>query len=399
MPNNPAIIQGNYGVSLMKSVNRPLIHTFGNTFATLPYNKNRFIYDIYINGTMVLREYKALTYDNYAVYTYLDVAPIIKNYLQSSINSPYPAFISYQIKYGYEDLSGTITTNYATDTSYAWYGYPAFLNDTLLPDLGLTTYGGALPLYLSTNRNRVINSFGNYSVYIPIFKSQTYVGGTVNFGTLSNPATYSFTDSLDAVGVYNAKLTYGILFGDTNNLYFDIDGDALENVGSNTIGVNFNCTKNNPVMIHFLNSIGGFESFLFSGVNRVNTNIERQSINKLGLITKTTNLVTPPPFPLPYTDVAIARQIDNTLGEGKINYSNTMTHKMKLVSDYISETDFLWLRELLASPQVYAQIDNNSLMIPITIETSDWAEKKRGADKIFNLEIDILLGTQSTQLR
>jgi hypothetical protein len=57
------------------------------------------------------------------------------------------------------------------------------------------------------------------------------------------------------------------------------------------------------------------------------------------------------------------------------------------------------LRELLASPQVYAQIDNNALMIPVTIETSDWAEKKRGADKIFNLEIDILLGTQSTQLR
>ena len=44
------------------------------------------------------------------------------------------------------------------------------------------------------------------------------------------------------------------------------------------------------------------------------------------------------------------------------------------------------------TPRLYA-------MIPVTIETSDWAEKKRGADKIFNLEIDILLGTQSTQLR
>jgi hypothetical protein len=72
---------------------------------------------------------------------------------------------------------------------------------------------------------------------------------------------------------------------------------------------------------------------------------------------------------------------------------------MRLISDYVSETDFLWLRELLASPLVYAQIDNNTTMIPVTIETSDWAEKKQGADKIFNLEIDILLGTQSSQLR
>ena len=159
-----------------------------------------------------------------------------------------------------------------------------------------------------------------------------------------------------------------------------------------TIGVNFNCTKNNPVMIHFLNSMGGFESFLFSGVNRVNTNIERQSINKLGLITTYTSSGL-------NVGVSIDRVANGYLGEVKTNYSNTMTHKIKLVSDYVSETDFLWLRELLASPQVFVQIDNNALMIPVTIETSDWAEKKRGADKIFNLEIDILLGTQSTQLR
>ena len=248
-------------------------------------------------------------------------------------------------------------------------------------------------MYLSTNRYRTINSYGNYSVYIPVFKSQTYVGGTVNFGTLASPATYSFADSLNEIGVYNAKLTSSILFGDASKVYFDIDGDPFHNVLNNTtIDINFNCTKNNPVMLHFLNSMGGFESFLFSGVNRVNTNIERQSINKLGLITTYTSSGLD-------RDVSLDRVASGYLGEVKTNYSNTMTHKIKLVSDYVSETDFLWLRELLASPQVFAQIDNNALMIPVTIETSDWAEKKRGADKIFNLEIDILLGTQSTQLR
>jgi hypothetical protein len=97
--------------------------------------------------------------------------------------------------------------------------------------------------------------------------------------------------------------------------------------------------------------------------------------------------------------VVISRVANSIIAEGKVNYNNTMTHKMRLISDYVSQTDFLWLRELLASPLVYAQIDNNTTMIPVTIETSDWAEKKQGADKIFNLEIDILLGTQSSQLR
>lgn len=389
-----AILQGNYAIGQMRSICRPLIHAFGENqpITTPTYAYNRYIFDIYINGVMVLREYKAITMAS-TYYAYLDVAPIIENYIAANINTFYPAFIEYQVKYGTEDTSGVITTNVVTETSYAWYGYPSFSNDSLLPDVGLASYGGVLPLYLSTNRNRIINSYGNYSVYIPIFKSQTYYNSTVNFGTIATPSTYTFADSLTAIGVYNAKLTYSILFGDTNNILFDVDGDAIHNIGVNaTIGVNFNCTKNNPVMIHFLNSLGGFESFLFSGVNRVNTNIERQSINKLGLITTLTTSA----FDV---GVSIDRVRNSILGEVKTNYSNTMIHKIKLVSDYVSETDFLWLRELLASPQVFAQIDNNAIMIPVTVETSDWAEKKRGADKMFNLEIDILLGTQTTQLR
>jgi hypothetical protein len=389
----PSILQGNYTVGQMRSLYRPLIHAFGeNTVTPLPYSYNRFIFDIYINGVMVLREFKAITFDA-TIYAYIDVSPIIKNYISSTISTSYPAFIQYQVKCGVEDLSGNITTNVATDTSIAWYGYPSFSNDSLLTDLGLVSYGGTAPLYLSTNRYRAINSYGNYSVYVPIFKSQSYVGGTVNFGTIANPSTYAFNDSLNVVGVYNAKLTSSILFGDASKVLFDVDGDAFNNVLNNTtVNINFNCTKNNPVMIHFLNSMGGFESFLFSGVNRVNTNIERNAINKLGLTTTLTASGLD-------RGVVISRVANSIIAEGKVNYNNTMTHKMRLISDYVSETDFLWLRELLASPLVYAQIDNNTTMIPVTIETSDWAEKKQGADKIFNLEIDILLGTQSSQLR
>lgn len=388
-----AVLQGNYAINQMRSLERPVIHAFGeNQVVSLPYAYNRYIFDIYINGVMVLREYKVITFDT-TVYAYLDVQPIIRNYIQANISTSYPAFIEYQVKYGTEDTSGVITTNVVTETSYAWYGYPSFSNDSLLPDVGLASYGGVLPLYLSTNRYRTINSYGNYSVYIPVFKSQGYYNSTVNIGTIAAPATYSFADSLTAIGVYNAKLTSSILFGDASKVFFDVDGDPFHNALNNTtVDVNFNCTKNNPVMIHFLNSLGGFESFLFSGVNRVNTSIERQSINKLGLITTLTSSGI-------NRDVSIDRVYNSTLGEVKTNYSNTMSHKMKLVSDYVSETDFLWLRELLASPQVFAQIDNNALMIPVTVETSDWAEKKRGADKMFNLEIDILLGTQTTQLR
>lgn len=384
-----AILQGNYARNQMRSLYRPLIHAFGeNQVVSLPYAYNRYIFDVYINGVMVLREYKAITFAS-TTYAYLDVAPIIKNYIQANISSIYFPYIEYQVKYGTESTSGVITTNVVTETSFAWYGYPAFLNDNLIADLGGTYYDG---MYFSTNRRRILQLYGNYKTYIPIFKSQFYATDIIEW--VYNGTTYQRLDST-GVGVYNTAITGADLnlAQDVHLLeQFVISGDPIVNMPNSTVQIQTNCTKNNPVMLHFLNAMGGFESFLFSGVNRVNTNIERQSINKLGLITTLTSSGLD-------RDVSLDRVANGYLGEVKTNYSNTMTHKIKLVSDYVSETDFLWLRELLASPQVYAQIDNNALMIPVTIETSDWAEKKRGADKIFNLEIDILLGTQSTQLR
>ena len=386
-------LQGNYAINQMRSLYRPLIHAFGdNQVVPIPtppatYAYNRFIFDVYINGVMVLREYKAITFAS-TVYAYLDVAPIVKNYIQANISSMVLPYVTYQVKYGTEDTSGVITTNVVTETSYAWYGYPSFLNDDLRADLG----GYYDPAWLSTNRNRVLQLWGNYSTYIPIWKSATYHGDVVEWQY--NGLTYQRLDSTNN-GVYNTAITTADL-----NLAQDVhllesiavSGSNIGNIPDYKIQIETNCSKNNPTTLHFLNSVAGFESFLFSGVNRVNTNIERQSISKLGLITTLTSSGLD-------RGVSLDRVANGYLGEVKTNYSNTMAHKVKLVSEYVSETDFLWLRELLASPQVYAQIDNNALMIPVTIETSDWAEKKRGADKIFNLEIDILLGTQSTQLR
>lgn len=384
-----AILQGNYAINQMRSLCRPVIHAFGeNQVVSLPYSYNRYIFDVYINGVMVLREYKAITFGT-TTFAYLDVAPIIKNYIQANLSSMYLPYISYQVKYGTESTTGTITTNVVTETSYAWYGYPAFLNDDLRVDVGGTYYGA---MWLSTNRSRILQLYGNYKTFIPIYKSQTYNTDVVEW--LYNGSTYQRLDSV-GVGVYNTAIT-GADLNLAQDIHllesFAVSGTNIGNMPNYTVEIQTNCSKNNPVMLHFINAMGGFESFLFSGVNRVNTNIERQSINKLGLITTYTSSGLD-------RGVSLDRVHNSTLGEVKTNYSNTMAHKMKLVSDYISETDFLWLRELLASPQVFAQIDNNAIMIPVTIETSDWAEKKRGADKIFNLEIDILLGTQQTQLR
>jgi hypothetical protein len=50
----------------------------------------------------------------------------------------------------------------------------------------------------------------------------------------------------------------------------------------------------------------------------------------------------------------------------------------------------LAVKELIASPEVYLERGNNFL--PVQIGTNTWSEKKRYADKTYNLELDINIG-------
>ena len=395
------ILQGNYQITDMRSMFRPLIHVWGEDSLTpLPYNINRYIFDIYIDGNFVLRELKApIIASSQNIYQYIDMSRVLSNYISSDLKKKYNIpYKEYVIQYGYEDLSGTLYTNVVSETSYAWYGYPSFNQEDMLNDIGsiIANYGG---LYLTTNKSRVLKMYAGYNVYIPLYRPSIYNNSTFNFDYLGTG--YNINDSLIGYGVYHHKVNYSDLTWTTpaNQQYYEYncDGDPITNTIDNRIYFGENCTKGNPVMVTFLNSLGGYESFLFSLVNRSSTSIERNAYTKDGLITHLDYSASPPPFGSSISE--LYRYYNDFGGEMKINYNNTMTHKMKLISDYINQVDFKWLRELLASPSVYVQIDGSTTMIPATITTSDWTEKFSGIDKVFNMEIDIELGTQQTQLR
>jgi hypothetical protein len=64
----------------------------------------------------------------------------------------------------------------------------------------------------------------------------------------------------------------------------------------------------------------------------------------------------------------------------------------KLISDWVNFVDYLWLKELIASPEVY--LERGNTFIPVSISTTSWTEKKKFRDKAFNLELDIELGNK-----
>jgi hypothetical protein len=75
---------------------------------------------------------------------------------------------------------------------------------------------------------------------------------------------------------------------------------------------------------------------------------------------------------------------------GTIPLSITQRPAIKLVSDFVNETDYNWLKELINSSEAY--LEENGYYYPMNITTSNWTQKRNYADKNFNLELDLDYG-------
>jgi hypothetical protein len=164
---------------------------------------------------------------------------------------------------------------------------------------------------------------------------------------------------------------------DGNTKYYDVRV-KIAGVQVDTMRVNLTCTQYDIIPLHFLNAVGGYETFHFSLVNRQSRSVERKSFERLN-----------------YEYESATTSMDNVdaygrLYGGTIPFSTQQKVTYKLISDWINFTDYNWIKELISSPEVYMQ--RNNQFIPVVVGTNNWSEKKRFADKTFNLELDIELG-------
>jgi hypothetical protein len=166
---------------------------------------------------------------------------------------------------------------------------------------------------------------------------------------------------------------------DANTKYYDVRA-KIAGVQVDTMRVTLSCTQYDVIPLHFLNSVGGYETFHFSLVNRQTRAIEKKSFQRLQY---------------EYESATTAMDMVDAYGRlygGTIPFSTQQKVTYKLTSDWVNFTDYNWLKEMIASPEVY--LERNNQFMPINITTTNWTEKKRFADKTFNLELDIDLGLQ-----
>lgn len=118
--------------------------------------------------------------------------------------------------------------------------------------------------------------------------------------------------------------------------------------------------------IAFLNRLGGFSYFTFTGKQYTNTKLERFNYLKNKYDLDGTEWV----------------KVDNV--GGYTNYSNHVETEYIFNSDYIDQPTFDFMEELFTSPAVYWITDE---VKPIVITDTDWFNKKKINEKVISFSI------------
>lgn len=133
--------------------------------------------------------------------------------------------------------------------------------------------------------------------------------------------------------------------------------------------VDSDCSRFTKYRFHFLNKLGGYDSFSFTKKNKWVSDIKRENYKKnLGELTSSSN----------YDTLASQRAITQ--------YSTSIEDKITVKSDYLTSGDVVWLEELITSPDVY--VERNGQAVPVIITDSSF-ERHNGEDKkLFNLSME-----------
>lgn len=321
-------------------------------------------------------------------------------------NEFYPTILDFQfslngaiteITYTIQEKYGTPPTLQgvaSTGTYYVWnaaYTAPDFVDftyaaGTVAKDLTLSP---SLTDTISINQKYLFKSwnigFSTRQLYRMTIVSYNAAGAIIQNVIISNQyatiSTYKrnylmFNASPYGINNTTATIIYqlnpGALIPATTasyQFYFQ-DNAGPPNVSSNVNIVNIDegCGRYSRNVLHFLNRLGNYDSFTFDLLSR-NT-AEKKDTTYKKLIFEGTN----PPGYYKYS-------------KDEYNYSTVITNKIVLNSDWITDAQAIWLKDLLMSPDVYLE-DSSGTLYSIKITDKTYETKMKVNDKLSNITIN-----------
>jgi hypothetical protein len=331
----------------------------------------KFIADVFQNTTRIAR-LKAPIYPNSTNKGVFNISRLIENFVtfdwdidDTSASGCPNSYLSYKVNFGYEYSTGS--TSPIIEVSGA-------TNVT-----GLTAYNMALnPIdFVSFDEGDYLNT-SNTAKFLTSIRTKTIHRNQKDW-------LYFWRGNAGSVEIktYPAETTQIILLsGITDSVvrvpiipssgatYIEVVTKGTGGAKSETYTINIKdeCSKYTDNDVYFLNRLGGIESFRFNRVRKDNFSVTRKQFKKS-------------PYTLSGTDYSY-----ETSSQNNSNYYTESSQKITLNSNWITEAESIWLKDLVMSPMIW--IKDNGVLKAINITNTDYAIKTLVNDKVFNLTIE-----------
>lgn len=344
----------------------------------------KYIFDIKINNVLISR--LKVFPDPSTNKGICNVGNIVRNYWSSYFKpnttptffsyTGFDNYVSYKVEVG-EDNNGVITANLASSEKKAYNFYPPIFRD-----YSTSYFITKLENYV-TNRDRneltINGSERCFITYMSDSGGESTLSATFNNGITS---TTGIATTIGAVNLLDVSPLAINTYLSSNFITDDIQKYTVT-LNSKTITVNRVCNRFEPIIIHFLNELGGYDTMPFRLVNRQIRNMERKQYKQAEWALS--------------GDVMRPYDANKKMIGGNLQYAIKQKVSYSLNSEYVNETDYKWLRELIASPELYVQ--QNGYFYPAIVVENNWTEKIRKSDKLFNLAISVELMETNSQFR
>ena len=368
-----------------------------------------YLVDVYINAVLEFR-YKVEP-DPEFDYMVVDVSNSIEDFVLNSLCSltsdkgifdHSASSINYEVKFGeqYEVLgvttqfpptatstkiayNGSLTSNEFTDYTGALVESTFNTNSPRLLDvrdgdvgcLQLLTNTGTTVTYL-----QIITIDAN-GIPIDTYRIDTSIINAEAYGFASHPATINNIDPsnfiLPVVPPVQPIIGYNLGVR-SYTVLASLSTGATEVFRYNVVD---DCGLYTPKTLHFLNREGGFDQFTFELVSRDSISTQRKSYKQN-------------PNRLKSSGAYDYSKADRT----NVNYITSTKNSLKLTSDWITEDESEWLRELMTSPEIYL-FDGTDYIAIQEVKESGYEIKKDENGEVFNLSINVLFSADDERQR
>jgi hypothetical protein len=335
--------------SLYASAHQPTFFTVTSDQKAQPNFK--YVFDVYVAASLVAR-IKVFPEPKYG-YGMLDVSKIIQSYLSGSYFAPAPIVISapategsfkvsYQVRFG-EEYGVPLTTylNLVTSPTHVAYNY---YNDLLSIDYSdLSEY---VDKFLTTRPRPVVQRMAHDAyAYIHFFNP------TMQDRTFTYTAYNGQHQLLDQITPMSNGELIQLGIGPKNITAWDFETEGIAYYtiayGSELMTIVPTATPYLTYSLVFMNRLGGYETVAVNMKSSRSVNMQRKTYGSN-------------PFSIG-ADGQVSPFAANSVLLGNQNtYAIQQQHSFKLSTAPLSEFEWSWLTELIASPVVYLQLSKRN---------------------------------------